>query len=158
MDIFSRISLLLILLSIPLWGYRTVIYARLAAREQSIIDRVIARHESAFAFGRRVFGFLIIFSGIIFALIYALSYLKSGDLKLRSFRDTFPRRIYSGLEEIDSHIDAFLYDQILPVMVLVTVLMLSVSFTVLMTAVRDIRIIRRLKRRVSRIRDRLATA
>ncbi|WP_417672344.1 hypothetical protein [Roseibium sp.] len=158
MDIFSRISVLLLLLSIPLWIYRATLFARLDSRAKSILRRVIARHESAYAFCARIFGFLIVFSGLIFAFIYALSFIKHGGIKLKSFSDTFPRRVYSGLEQIDTQIDALLYDQILPVMVLLTVLLLSVSFTLFMTAIRDIRLIRRLKRRLSLLQERMASA
>ncbi len=148
MDIFIRISLMLFLLSIPLWIYRGIIFARLSRRERSIFRRLLLRQESAFAFGTRIFGVLIVVSGLAFTLIYALTYLKQGRIQLASFREAVSGRFYFGMREIDVHIDRYLYDQVLPFVVLAVTLLLAISFTLLLTAFRDIRILARLRRRI----------
>ncbi|MEJ8472618.1 hypothetical protein [Roseibium algae] len=155
MDIATTISLIMIAIAVPLWAYRTICFYRLNYRAKSILRRLIARHESVTLFGTRVFGFLVVLSGVIFSFLYALAYLKTGRLHFHTFKDIFPRRIYSGINNIDSHIDALLYDQIMPIMVLVTAFMLSFSFTVLMTALRDIQMIRRLQRRISKLNEQM---
>ncbi|MEP0235598.1 hypothetical protein [Roseibium sp.] len=156
MDIFTTISFFLIVLAVPLWAYRIFAAYRLPARERSILRRLIARQENAIAFGTRIFGFLVVLAGCVFALLYVLAYLKHGKIRYLTFRDAFHQRFYSGFDSIDPYIDMMLYNQIMPIMMLLTVLLLSVSFTLVMTALRDIRLIRRLRQKLARLRQRLS--
>ncbi|MBS8260462.1 hypothetical protein DYI23_09560 [Roseibium polysiphoniae] len=156
MDIFITISFILIALAIPLWAYRIFAASRLQERERSILRRLIARQENAIAFATRIFGFLVVLAGCVFALLYVLAYFKHGQVRPLTFRDAFHQRFYSGFDSVDPYIDMMLYDQIMPIMMLLTALLLSVSFTLVMTALRDIRLIRRLRQKLSRLRQRLS--
>lgn len=149
--VFNAISLILLVSAAPLWAYRQILLARLDQRARGIFHRLLNRHESPLRFATRIFGVLLLLVGGIIALVYAIGFLENGGARFTSYSDVIRNRLYSGTEPVDRHIDALFYDQLLPIVVILFCLLFSASFTLLMTAIRDIGIIRRLRYRLDRL-------
>lgn len=157
--VFHAIGMWLLAAAVPLWIYRWIVFARLDPRERQIFRRLVRqRHESALAFVVKMFGFLVVLAASVFALIYGLSYVKRGSLDIGAYSDTVRSRLYSGLEPLDQALDAYHYDQLLPVAIMTTCALLSVAFTLAATALRDITLATRLHRKVTGLRHRQAVA
>ncbi|TYC55716.1 hypothetical protein FMN50_11800 [Rhodobacterales bacterium] len=150
--VFHTLIVWLLVAAFPLWVVRWVLYLRLAPRERTMFARLVTnRHESAVMFGLRLFGFLVGLAVAIMALIFTLGYLKDGVLRIGAFRDYIRGHTYSGLEGVDRAIDTFHYNQYLPVALLTTAALLTIAFTLVMAASRDIVLIRRLNGKIRRL-------
>lgn len=153
--VFHAIGVWLLVISVPLWAYRWFAFSKLTGRERLAFKRLIKRrHESSFGFALRVFGFLVALAMSVILLVLGLRYFKQGSLELGTFRDTMRGRLYSGLEPVDQALNTFHYDQWLPIAILTTCALLSVAFTLVATALRDISVMGRLRKRLSNIGDR----
>jgi hypothetical protein len=153
--VFHVIGMWLLAAAIPLWIYRWFVYSRLDSRERLIFKRLLKhRYENAFAFGARIFGFLVALAVAVILLVFGLRFLKYGSLQIGAYRDMMKNRLYSGLEPVDQALDTFHYDQLIPVALLTTSLFLSVAFTLVATAIRDIIVVRRLNKKVDGMRSR----
>jgi hypothetical protein len=153
--VFHVIGMWLLAAAIPLWIYRWFVYSKLDSRERLIFKRLLKhRYENAFAFGARIFGFLVALAVAVILLVFGLRFLKHGSLQIGAYRDMMRNRLYSGVEPVDQALDAFHYDQLLPVALLTTSLFLSVAFTLVATAIRDIIVVRRLNKKVDGMRSR----
>ena len=148
---FSIIGVLLLLLSIPLWTCRLVLYLGLTPRSRGVLKRVRRHGESAIRFAARTFGVTILAFAIIFALLVLFRFLKYGDTHFRSLSDIFRNRLYVGHGVIDSHVDTLIYDQVLPLGLIVFCLIFSAGLALVVSALRDIFLIRKLKRRIGRL-------
>lgn len=152
--VFNAIAFWLLIAAVPLWAYRWLLYSRLDLRERQMIRRLIVRrHERAFGFGLRVFGYLLALAVMVIAVIFTLRYLKHGTIGFSAYSDTIRSRFYSGIDPIDQTLDAWHYDQMLPVAVFMTILALSIGFTLVATALRDIVVIRKLRRKLRRLQQ-----
>lgn len=150
--VFHAIAVWLLVASVPLWVYRWVLYARLDIREREVFRRIVTkRYESAFRFGARIFGFLIALAVAVILFVYGLSYLKKGSVEIGAYKDTIRSRFYSGMEPVDQALNSFHYEQPLPLAILTTCLVLSVVFTLVATALRDISTILRLRKKLQRV-------
>lgn len=148
--VFQAIGFWLLVLAIPLWMYRWYIVVALDPRERAIFKRLIKqRHEHIVKFGTKVFGYLIIIAASVLGLVFGLAYLKHGAVRIGSYRDMMRSRIYSGVDSVDYALDTFHYDQILPIAIFTTCLVLSIGFALVTTAIRDISVIKQLKRRIA---------
>jgi len=151
--VFHAIAVWLLVASVPLWAYRWFLFARLEVREREIFRRIVTkRYESAFRFGARVFGFLVALAVAVILFVYGLRYLKQGSLEIGAFKDTIRSRLYSGMEPVDQVLNSLHYEQPLPLALLTTCLVLSVVFTLVATALRDISTILRLRKKVERVK------
>ncbi|MEP3048352.1 MAG: hypothetical protein ABJL55_23560 [Roseibium sp.] len=150
--VFQVIGFWLLVLAIPLWAYRWYLVAALDPRERSAFRRLIKqRHEHAVKFGTKVFGYLIIIAVAVMTLVFGLTFLKHGAVRIGSYRDTMRGRLYSGVDTVDQALDTFHYDQILPIAVITTCLVLTLGFTLVTTALRDISVVRQLKKRLANL-------
>ncbi|MEP2705058.1 MAG: hypothetical protein ABJQ71_13835 [Roseibium sp.] len=153
--VFQAIGFWLLVLAIPLWAYRWYLVSALDPRERNAFRRLIKqRHEHAVKFGTKVFGYLILIAVGVMTLVFSLTYLKHGAVRIGSYRETMRGRLYSGLDTFDNALDTFHYDQVLPVAVITTCLVLSIGFTLVTTALRDMSVIRQLKRRIASLAKR----
>jgi hypothetical protein len=153
--VFHVIGVWLLAAAIPLWIYRWLVYFKLNNQERLIFRRLIKRrYESAIVFALRIFGFLIALAAAVILLVSVLRYLKYGTLQFGAYRDTMRNRLYSGVDPVDQALDAFHYDQLLPVAILTTCVLLSVAFSLVGTAIRDIFVVRRLHRKLDGMRGR----
>lgn len=152
--IFNVIGLLLLASSLPLWLYRARLVAALDARSRTVFKRLLKRHEPPLVFGAKLFALLMVLTGLMLLIVYALAYFKHGAVYFKSYRDVVRNRLYSGMESIDPHLDAFLYDQIPPVMIVITCLLLAGGVTLFMTALRDIELVTRLRKRLEKLQKR----
>lgn len=152
--IFNVIGLVLLVCSLPFWLYRARLVAALDARSKTIFKRLLKRHERPLVFGGKLFALLIVLTGLMFVVVYALAYFKHGAVYFKSYRDVVRNRLYSGIESVDPHLDAFLYDQIPPIMIIITCLLLAGGFTLFMTALRDIELVTRLRKRLEKLQKR----
>ncbi len=148
---FSFIGVLLLLLSVPLWTCRLVLYLGLTPRSRGILKRVRRHGGSAIRFAARTFGVTLAAFGVIFALLILLRFLKYGDTHVRSLSEIFRNRLYVGHGGIDSQVDTLVYDQALPVGLIVFCLIFSAGLALVVSALRDIYLIRKLKRRIARL-------
>ena len=149
---FNAIAVWLLIASVPLWMYRWALFFRLTTRERLMFKRLVAqRHESSFVFALRMAGYLIILAVAVFFVVFGLRYLKNGNLGITTYRETISSRFYSGIEPLDHALDSFHYDQILPVAALTTILLVSVSFSLVSAALRDISLIRRLQKKLKKL-------
>ncbi|GAB4517933.1 MAG: hypothetical protein Tsb0019_17890 [Roseibium sp.] len=147
--VFHAIAVWLLAASVPLWAYRWLVYAKLAPRERMAFKRLVTRrHESALGFGARVFGFLIALAAAVIFLVFGLRYLKHGTLEIGAFNEVIRNRLYSGLDPVDRALNAYHYEQPLPLAILTTCFMLAVGFTLVTSALRDISVISRLRRKL----------
>ncbi|MXN63863.1 hypothetical protein GR183_03015 [Stappia sp. GBMRC 2046] len=143
---------MLTLLSAPLWAYRHVIYRQLTPRARTIVDNVSRHHEKSYRFALRVFGLVAGALCLILALISIIQYSKFGEIGVDKFREIAKPQLYSGSRFIDSNLKIFLYDQH-PIFGLILVaLLFSVGLTLVLSALRDISLIGRLNRRLSRLK------
>lgn len=150
--VFHAIAFWLLVLAVPLWGYRWFLYHGLAPRERLVFRRIVRQHhENTYLFGLRIFGFLAAVAATVFALVLGLRYLKTGSTELGAYRDMMRTRLYSGMDPVDSALDTFHYDQIAPIAVLTACFVLAVGFTLVSAALRDISLIKRLRRKLVRI-------
>ncbi len=150
--VFGVIATWLLVGAVPLWLCRWYLYLGLSPRERQIFRNLLQnRYDSAVAFAFRVFGFLFALAVAVLALVFGLGFLKHGSLEIRPFRDLFSSRMYSGYEPVDQALDMYHYHQPLPVAVLTTIVVLSIAFTLVAAALRDIALIRRLKRKLKRL-------
>ncbi|MES0880612.1 hypothetical protein [Roseibium sp. SCP14] len=157
--VFHAIGMWLLAASIPLWIYRWIVYSKLDERERLIFKRIIKqRHESAFAFALRMFGYLVALAAAVVILVLGLRYFKHGTAQIGAYRETIRGRLYSGYEPVDQMLDTFHYDQLLPIAILTTCALLSVAFTLVATALRDISTVRRLNRKVESMKERQSAA
>lgn len=157
--VFHVIGMWLLILSIPLWIYRWVAYSRLDDRERAIFKRLLKhRYENALAFGFRIFGFLVAVAVAVILLVVGLRFLKYGSIQIGAYRDVMRNRLYSGVEPVDQALNTFHYDQLLPIAILTTCALLSVAFTLVATALRDIFVVHRLNKKVGGMRDRQESA
>ena len=157
--VFHVIGMWLLILSIPLWIYRWVAYSRLDDRERAIFKRLLKhRYENALAFGFRIFGFLVAVAVAVIVLVVGLRFLKYGSIQIGAYRDVMRNRLYSGVEPVDQALNTFHYDQLLPIAILTTCALLSVAFTLVATALRDIFVVLRLNKKVGGMRDRQESA
>lgn len=153
--VFHVIGTWLLVASVPLWIYRWFVYSKLDDRERLIFKRLLKhRYESAFAFGARIFGFLVVLAVAVIVLVVGLRYLKYGSIQIGAYREVMRNRLYSGVEPVDQALDTFHYDQLMPVAILTTCLLLSVAFTLVSTAVRDIFVVSRLHKKVGGMKER----
>ncbi|MEO9529191.1 hypothetical protein [Roseibium sp.] len=156
--VFHAIAIWLLVASVPLWVYRWVVYVGLNARERAIFRRLVtSRAESAFRFGARMFGFLVVLASAVMLLVYTLRYLKQGSIEIGVFKQTVRGRLYSGMDPVDQALNSYHYEQSLPIAVLTTCLLLSVAFTLVAAALRDISILGRLRRKLKKLQTRLGT-
>lgn len=152
--VFHTIAVWLLVASVPLWAYRWYLFAKLEGRERDVFKRIITkRYESAFRFGARVFGYLVALAAAVILFVYALSFLKKGHVQIGAYSETIRSRMYSGLEPVDQALNTFHYEQPLPLAILTTCLVLSVVFTLVATALRDITTILRLRKKLERIQS-----
>ncbi|POF29711.1 hypothetical protein [Roseibium marinum] len=153
--VFNAIVVWLLVAAVPLWIYRWVAYSRLSAAEQGVFKRLVARRqERAIGFALRIFGFLAVFAATVIVAVFSLRYLKYGTFRLDPYREMVRSRFYSGVEPVDQALDTFHYNQMLPVAILTTCLLLSIAFTLVAVALRDISLIRRLRRRLKHFTQR----
>jgi hypothetical protein len=144
--VFHAIGTWLLIAAIPLWLYRWYAYARLDPRERQVFRRLLKhRHEKAVVFALRIFGFLVALAIGLFVVVFGLRYLKYGSLEFSSFSELIHSRLYSGYDPFDRLLDQFHYQQPLPLAVLTTCLLLSIAFTLVASAFRDISLINKLK-------------
>ncbi|WP_235987649.1 hypothetical protein [Roseibium aggregatum] len=148
---FSFIGVLLLVLSVPLWTCRLVLYLGLTPRSRGVLRRVRRHGESAIRFAVRTFAVTIVAFGIIFTLLILFRFLKYGDTHISSLSDIFRNRLYVGHGAIDSHVDTLVYDQALPVGLIVFCLVFSSGLALVVSALRDLFLIRKLKRRIARL-------
>lgn len=150
--VFQAIGFWLLMLSIPLWAYRFSLSARLNRREYRIFRRLIEKaDERIFFFAVRLFGFLVAISVGVMALVAGLGYAKNGSTDFGAYREVVKSRLYSGVDMVDEALDTFHYDQWFPIAVLTTCALLSISFTLVGAALREISILRRLRQRLQRV-------
>lgn len=150
--VFQTIGLLLLAVAVPLWVYRWSLYAGLTDRERQMFRRLVSnRSQSAVRFGLRLFGFLLALAIGAILLVYALAYIKGGTFDFGTYRSHFRAHYYSGIAPVDQVVDAFHYNQVMPLAALNVIILLSVSFTLVMAAIRDITLIRRLKQKLRRL-------
>jgi hypothetical protein len=148
---FSFIGVLLLVLSVPLWTCRLVLFLGLDPRRRGIVKRVRRRGGSAIRFAARTFAVTLAAFGVVFALLVVFRFLKYGDLHIRSLSEIFRNRLYVGHGGIDSHVDTLVYDQALPVGLILFCLIFSAGLALVVSALRDIFLIRKLKRRIARL-------
>ena len=148
---FSLIGILLLILSVPLWTCRLVLYMGLDPRSRGVLKRVRRHGESAMRFAARTFAVTIVAFGIIFTLLVLFRFLKYGNTHLSSLSDIFRNRLYVGHGAIDSHVDTLIYDQPLPLGLIVFCLVFSSGLALVVSALRDLFLIRKLKRRIARL-------
>ncbi|CTQ59948.1 MAG: hypothetical protein RIE06_12740 [Roseibium album] len=157
--VFHAIGVWLLVAAVPLWIYRWYVYSRLDARERRVFTRIVKRrHENAYAFALQMFGFLIALATAVILLVLGLRYIKQGSLELGAYRETIRNRLYSGVDPIDRALDAYHYDQFLPVAILTTCALLSVAFTLVATALRDISMMSRLNKKLQGMKERQTQA
>ncbi|PVB59783.1 hypothetical protein [Labrenzia sp. 011] len=150
--VFNAIAFWLLVAAVPLWIYRWFAYSRLSAAEKQLFKRLVARrHERSIGFALRIFGFLTAFTAAVFVVVFGLRYLKYGTFHIPLYRDMFHTRLYSDVEPVDQALDTLQYDQVLPIAILTTCLLLSIAFTLVAAALRDINLIRRLHRKFSHL-------
>ncbi|UES49865.1 hypothetical protein [Roseibium aggregatum] len=150
--VFNAIAVWLLIASVPLWIYRWFLFSRLTARERLMFKRLVAqRHESSFVFAVRMAGYLIALAVAVFFVVFGLQYLKYGNFGITTYSDTIRSRFYSGIEPVDQALDSYHYDQMLPVAALTTILLVTVAFTLVTAAIRDISLIRRLQKKVKKL-------
>lgn len=150
--VFHAIAFWLLVLAVPLWAYRWFLYRTLALREQLLFRRIIRqRHENTYLFGLRVFAFLVAIALAVLVLVFTLRYFKHGTVELGLFRDLVRSRLYFGVDPIDRTLDMVHYDQTAPIAILTTCLVLAVAFTLVSAALRDIAIIKRLRKKLERL-------
>jgi len=148
--VFHAIAVWLLVASVPLWGYRWLVYLRLAPRERAVFKRLVTRrHESAVGFGARIFGFLVALAGAVVLLVYGLGYLKEGSVQITSYKTLVRSRLYSGLEPVDQALNSYHYDQPVPLAIVTACFLLAVGFTLVSSALRDISVISRLRRKLA---------
>lgn len=147
--VFQAIGFWLLILAIPLWAYRFFLTRKLSPSELKVFKRLLNRaEERAIVFALKLFAFLVALSASVLALVAFLGYIKYGDTKIGTYREVVRNRIYSGVETVDSALDTYHYDQWLPVAIIITCALLSVSFTLVGTALKDISLLRRLHARL----------
>ncbi|WP_269580728.1 hypothetical protein [Roseibium sp. Sym1] len=150
--VFHTIAIWLLILSVPLWAYRWVLFSKLNGQERTVFKRIVRkRHESAFKFGARIFGFLLALVVGVLVLVYGLGFLKQGAVNVVPYKDVIKNRLYSGVEPIDQTLNTIHYEQPLPVAIVITCFILSVVFTLVSAAIRDISLLRRLRRKLERV-------
>ncbi len=150
--VFQAIGFWLLVLAIPLWAYRFYLTYKLDSRELKAFKRLLQRaEEKALVFALKLFAFLVALSACVLGLIAILGYIKYGDSKIGTYREVIRNRIYSGVDTVDSALDTFHYDQWLPIAILIICALLSISFTLVGTALRDISLLRRLHARLQKI-------
>ncbi len=153
--VFQAIGFWLLIAAGPLWAFRWLVYARLNGRERKAFKRLAdRRYESPFAFALRIFGYLVALATLAVLLMFTLRYFKHGSLEIGTYREMVGSRFYSGLDPVDQALNTFHYNQLMPVAVLTTCAVLSIAFTLVATALRDISLIHRLRSRLANIRDR----
>ncbi|WP_299815011.1 hypothetical protein [uncultured Roseibium sp.] len=153
--VFNAIAVWLLIAAVPLWIYRWIVYSRLSVAGREVFKRRVARRkERAIGFALRLFGFLSVFAVSVIIVVFGLRYLKHGTLPLEPYREIVRSRLYSGVEPVDQALDMFHYNQLLPVAILTTCLLLSIAFTLVAAALRDISVIGRLRRKLNRISHR----
>jgi len=150
--VFQAIGFWLLMLCVPLWAYRFSLSSKLTKREYRTFKRLIERaDERIFFFAVRLFAFLVVLSAAVIGLISGLSYFKHGTSQMGSYRELVRSRYYSGVDMVDEALDTFHYDQWFPIAVLTTCALLSISFTLVGAALREISILRRLHSRLKHI-------
>ena len=112
------------------------------------------RHENAYAFALQMFGFLLALAAAVILLVIGLRYIKQGSLEFGAYRDVMRNRLYSGVDPIDQALDAYHYDQMLPIAIITTCALLSVAFTLVATALRDVSLMSRLNRKLDGMKER----
>lgn len=152
--VFNVIILLLFAAAIPLWGYRQYVFLSLEPRARGMFKRLAARLESAIGFAIRTFLTLLVIAGAVVVLVNVLSYIKDGRLADQAYSDVVRNRLYSGLDSVDPHIDTFLYEQSMPVMFVLTCLLLSIGLTLVLKPIEDIRLLKRLQKKLKRVQER----
>jgi hypothetical protein len=157
--VFHVIGFWLLMLAIPLWGYRFFLTSKLAYREKKIFRRLLDHaDERAYFFALKLFGFLVALSAAVLAMVAGLGYIKHGSTQIGSYREVIRSRIYSGVDPVDQALDTFHYDQWLPIAFLTTCALLSISFTLVATALRDISLLNRLRKRLKKVPQAMKTA
>ncbi|WP_421984298.1 hypothetical protein [Roseibium sp.] len=145
----------LLVAAIPLWIYRWYVFSKLDARERRIFKRIVKRrHENAYAFALQMFGYLIALAAAVILLVVGLRYIKHGSLEFGAYREVIRNRIYSGVDPIDYALDTYHYDQLLPIAIITTCALLSVSFTLVATALRDVSLMSRLNKKLIGMKER----
>jgi len=152
--IINVIVMWMLVVAIPLWIYRWVAYFRLNAGERRIFKRLtFYRKESAVGFATRIFAYLAILAIALLMLAFGMRYLKYGTFEIPAYKALFRSRFYSGFEKLDHTLDAYHYDQALPVAVLTVSLLLSVAFSLIAVSFRDISTIRRIRCRLKSLKE-----
>lgn len=153
--VFHAIGMWLLVAAVPLWIYRWYVFSRLDARERRIFKRIVKRrHENAYAFALQMFGYLLALAAAVILLVMGLRYIKQGSLEFGAYRDVMRNRLYSGVDPIDQALDAYHYDQMLPIAIITTCALLSVAFTLVATALRDVSLMSRLNRKLDGMKER----
>ncbi|MET1411831.1 hypothetical protein ABVF61_06170 [Roseibium sp. HPY-6] len=157
--VFHAIGMWLLAAAIPLWVYRWYAYSKLEPPERRIFTRIVKRrHENAYAFALQMFGYLIALAAAVILLVMGLRYIKQGSLEVGAYRETIRNRLYSGVDPIDRALDAYHYDQLLPIAIITTCALLSVAFTLVATALRDISLMSRLHKKLRGMKHRQEAA
>ncbi|MEP3344686.1 MAG: hypothetical protein ABJO09_20465 [Hyphomicrobiales bacterium] len=155
--VFHTIAVGLLVAAVPLWIVRFVFLFNLEKPERQIFRNLVKRRfENAIGFALRIFGYLFAVSAAIVILVFGVRYIKFGSLQITPYRELIHSRLYSGVRPIDSLLDAFHYNQIMPVAVISTCLLLSIAFTLVMVALRDIFLMRKLSRKLQGLKMRKA--
>lgn len=155
--VFHTIAICLLITAVPLWIVRLAFFLGLEKRERQIFRNLVKRRfENAVGFALRIFGYLFAVSAAIVILVFGVRYIKFGSLKITPYRELIHTRLYSGVDPIDNILDAIHYNQIMPVAVISTCLLLSIAFTLVMVALRDIVLMRRLSRKIQGLKKRQA--
>jgi len=153
--VFHAIGVWLLVAAVPLWIYRWYAFSKLDARERRIFTRIVRRrHENAYAFALQMFGFLLALAAAVIVLVMGLRYIKQGSIEFGAYRETIRNRLYSGVDPIDRALDAYHYDQLMPIAIITTCALLSVAFTLVATALRDISLMSRLNKKLEGMKER----
>ena len=150
--VFQAIGFWLFVLAIPLWAYRFFLSLRLTSRERKVFKHLRQRaDDKALVFAIKLFAFLVGLGASVLGLVALLGYIKYGSAQIGSYREIVRNRLYSGVDTVDQALDTFHYNQWLPVALLITCALLTIGFTLVGAALRDISLLRRLRARLRKI-------
>lgn len=142
MGLLDTLSISLLVLSLPVWALRTSAYWALPYREKCLIRRLMARREAPFGLGSRLFTGFIVVGGLSFALLHGLIFFAGNA---QPWQAGLGAQVDSGLQVLGTGTGRLLSNQMLPMKILSTAFILAVTLTVLITSVREIRLIHRLR-------------
>ncbi|MBD8890680.1 hypothetical protein [Roseibium litorale] len=146
MDLLDTLSLSLLTVAVPIWALRTSAYWALPHREKCLIRRLMARREAPLGLGSKLFTAFIVVGGLSFAILHGLVFLAGN---IQPWQDGFGAQVNSGLQALGTGTGGLLANQILPMKILSTAFILAVTLTVIITSLREIRLIHRLRRKTA---------